>query len=275
MLKVINATKKYDDVYGIREVSFKIEQSEIVGLIGENGAGKTTLLKCIAKSLQLDDGEILIEGTDIHSGDDLLRNVGIMINAIVYPHLTVYDNLRLFSKVHGYETCNDEVYEMIEYVDLTAKTYHKSSSLSFGMKQKLALCLCLISKPKLLILDEPFVGLDQKGVNDLRNLLIKLQKNNTAIIVSSHRHEEVRSLCNRILQLKDGKVVYDGNVYRDEMKVIHLDATYKGGESNLQNFKGSKEIYTRTKGRELHSLLQMLMKENNIVDISIEKETFQ
>ena len=209
MLEVNQVSKRYpkSESYALRDVSFTLGRGEVVGLVGRNGAGKTTLLKMIAKSLRPTEGRITVDGTDLFSRDGMLDDFGIMIRPAFYPQLSAVENIRFYLDVHGRADCRRNIRPMLELVDLWGKRNLKPRTFSFGMRQRLALAISMVTEPDYLILDEPFVGLDPTGVRQLVDTLREWAKDrNTAILVSSHQLHELERMCGRYLFLEDGRL---------------------------------------------------------------------
>lgn len=208
-LEIINLSKKFkgNDFYSLDNVNFEINDGDIVGLVGRNGAGKSTLLKLISKSYIPTSGTIKYNGHDIFKNNYILKNVGIMIEPVFFPYMTVKDNLNFYLEVHGKEEYKKNIDRILELVDLKKKINCKPESFSFGMKQRLSLAIILADEPEFLILDEPFVGLDPYGVNELLDILKSWVKmKNISMIISSHQLHELGSICNRVVLLEEGKL---------------------------------------------------------------------
>lgn len=208
-LKISNLSKKFkvNNFYSLENANLEIMDSDIVGLIGKNGAGKSTLLKLIAKSYLPTSGTIEYNGDNIFKNDYVLRDVGIMIEPVFYPYLTVEENLNFYLAIHGKRQSKKKMDSILELVDLAGKKNDKPETFSFGMKQRLSLAIVLVDEPSFLILDEPFVGLDPYGVSELLAILKDwAQKRNISMIISSHQLGELESICNRFVMMEDGKI---------------------------------------------------------------------
>ena len=228
-LKINNLSKKFqtNDFYSLENVNLEINAGDIVGLVGKNGAGKSTLLKLIAKSYIPTSGTIEYNGNNIFNNDYILKDVGIMIEPVFYSYMTVKENLEFYLEVHGKQEFKKNIDDILELVDLSKKKNNKPENFSFGMKQRLSLAIVLVDEPDFLILDEPFVGLDPYGVQELLEILQSwVQERSISMIISSHQLSELESICNRFVMLEDGK-----------MKDIQIE-----GERSLgQYFTGGKD----------------------------------
>lgn len=209
MLKIEGLSKKYDgaESYSLQDVSIELKAGEIVGLIGKNGAGKTTLMKMIGKQIFPSEGSIRYKGEDIFSQTNQLRDVGLMIDPVFYPQLTAFENIKFYLEVNQLGQYEDNIEDLLKLVGLWEKRNNKPTSYSFGMKQRLALAICLVNEPSLAILDEPFVGLDPLGVQDLiQALKAWTDERHMTILISSHQLAELEQICDRYLFIEDGKL---------------------------------------------------------------------
>ncbi|UQS83097.1 ABC transporter ATP-binding protein [Bombilactobacillus thymidiniphilus] len=209
-LLTVNAlSKKFkaNDFYSLQDATFTVNEGDIVGLVGKNGAGKSTLLKLLTKALRPSHGSILFEDKDINVQANVLDDFGIMIEPVFYPHLTVEDNLDFFLNIHDKKEYSQNIESTLKLVDLWEVRKRKPKNFSFGMKQRTALAIALVTEPKFILLDEPFVGLDPVGVNNLIEILKQWSiKNKTSMIISSHQLKELESICNRYIFIDAGHI---------------------------------------------------------------------
>jgi ABC-2 type transport system ATP-binding protein len=224
MLSITNFSKSYKgDKKAVDNLSLTVKAGDIFGFIGHNGAGKTTTIRAIAGVLDFDEGDIRIDGKSIRKEPVACKRVTAYIpdNPDLYEHLTGIGYLNFIADI--YEVTKFDRETLIErYADafeLTANLGDTISSYSHGMKQKLAIIAALIHRPKLLILDEPFVGLDPKAAHTLKTIMADLCKNGSAIFFSTHVLEVAEKLCNKIAIIKNGKLVACGTI--DEVKGNH------------------------------------------------------
>lgn len=209
MLKVENLSKQFagNDFYSLKEVSLELKKGEIVGLIGKNGAGKSTLMKLLAKSLRPTSGRITYKGADINSRDNILDDFGIMIDPVFYPDMSVWDNLTFYLNLHGKQDLLPNIEKTLKLVELWEARHRKPRGFSFGMKQRTALAIAIVAEPDVLILDEPFVGLDPIGVQGLIDKLKTWsQERQISILISSHQLGELEALCERYLYIEGGEL---------------------------------------------------------------------
>lgn len=216
MLKINGLSKSYGDKKVLKDLTLHILPGEIYGFIGHNGAGKTTTLKSVAGILDFDSGEILIDGISVK--EDPLeckkRIAYIPDNPDLYDYMTGMKYLNFVADIFGVST--DERKEKIEkYADvfeLTADLSSPISSYSHGMKQKLAVISAWIHSPKLIIMDEPFVGLDPKASHQLKTMMREFCDNGGAIFFSTHVLEVAEKLCDKVAIIKEGTLIKSGTM---------------------------------------------------------------
>lgn len=220
MLKINSLTKKYADKVAVNNLSLHIAPGEIYGFIGHNGAGKTTTLKSIAGILDYDSGEILIDGKSAKSEPLACKAVTAYIpdNPDIYDFMTGIQYLNFIADVFKVSD-SERASRISEY----AKMFEIEDSLndligtySHGMKQKLVIISALIHSPKLIMMDEPFVGLDPKATHQLKQIMRNICDNGGAIFFSTHVLEVAEKLCDKVAVIKGGNLVASGTV--DEVK---------------------------------------------------------
>ena len=216
MLRIEHLTKKYDQYKAVDDLSLEIEDGHIYGFIGHNGAGKTTTLKSVVGILPFDEGEIFIDNQSMKTNAMACKKIMAYIpdNPDLYESLTAIQYLNFVADVYGVSEAQRE--ELIkkygDAFEITNNLGSLISSYSHGMKQKLAIISALIHKPKLLVLDEPFVGLDPKASHTLKGIMKEICEEGASIFFSSHVLEVVEKLCGRIAIIKDGKIAAYGTV---------------------------------------------------------------
>ena len=198
---------KGNDFYSLKNANFTIEEGDIVGLVGKNGSEKSTLLKLLAKSQNPTEGTVFFNGKDIFKEDNILRDFGIMIEPVFFPQISVEENVKLYLKIHKKEQYQDSIEKTLKLVGLWEAKNRKPVDFSFGMKQRTALALALVTEPRFVLLDEPFVGLDPIGVRNLLDILKQWSKvNKTSMIIFSHQLAELEELCTRYLFIESGTI---------------------------------------------------------------------
>ncbi|MBV4085377.1 ABC transporter ATP-binding protein [Thomasclavelia ramosa] len=215
MLKIENLTKTYGQKKAVDNLSLEIENGHIYGFIGHNGAGKTTTLKSIAGIMEFDQGNIYIDNKSIKEEPLACKKVMAYIpdNPDLYEYLTGIKYLNFIADVYGVSQAErtDRIKKYGDMFGLTDSLGEPISAYSHGMKQKLAVISALIHEPKLIIMDEPFVGLDPKASHLLKGLMRDLCDRGGAIFFSTHVLEVAEKLCDKIAIIKAGKLVVSGN----------------------------------------------------------------
>ena len=216
MIKAAGLTKKYDDMYAIRDIDLDLEPGDLFGFIGPNGAGKTTTMRIIATLLQPTSGEAFIGGYSVSSHPkEIRRLVGYMPDFFgVYDDMTVIEYLEFFAaayKINGPER-RKRCDEMLDVVDLDFKRDAYANTLSRGQTQRLGLARVLLHDPKVLLLDEPLSGLDPRARIEMRALMRRLGAMGKTIIVSSHILPELADVCNKVGIIDSGVLKKNANV---------------------------------------------------------------
>ncbi|BCA86224.1 sodium ABC transporter ATP-binding protein [Enterococcus saigonensis] len=213
MLTVKNLNKNFGDYTAVENLSFEIQDGTIMGLIGQNGAGKTTTFRLILDFLTPDKGEILWNGKKIDSKD--YDVIGYLPEERgLYPKVTIEDQLLYFAELRGKKRKDivPEIDKWMEKFEVKGKKTDKVKSLSKGNQQKVQLIATLIHEPKLVILDEPFSGLDPVNAELLKNGIIELKQKGACVIFSSHNMDNVEKICDHLIMLKNGTTVLNGKV---------------------------------------------------------------
>lgn len=215
MLEIKDLYKSYGNKNILKGINLEVLAGDIFAFIGKNGAGKTTTIKCIVGINDFEKGQIKIDGMDVVKNPIECKKITAYIpdNPELYEFMTGIKYLNFIASV--YEVDMEEVKEKTDFLiktfDLTDALNEPISSYSHGMKQKLSIIASLIHKPKLLILDEPFVGLDPEATFYLKEEFKNMVKEGSAIFFSTHVLEVAQNLCNKLAILKDGKIVISGN----------------------------------------------------------------
>jgi ABC-type multidrug transport system, ATPase component len=210
LIQLRNITKKYGDVIAVENINFEIEQGEIVGLLGPNGAGKTTIMNMIVGYIDQTKGDIIVNGYDTQkSPRKVKKEIGYMPeSAPLYNDLTSMEFIKYMAELN--EMPKAQIKDRVEYIiDKTGLESVKNKlikNLSKGYKQRVSLAGALVANPKILILDEPTVGLDPRQIKEIRQLIIDIGKEHT-VIISSHILSEISQMCNKIIIINEGKVV--------------------------------------------------------------------
>jgi len=225
IITIDNVCKNYKSKKALDNVSLSIKQAELFGLLGVNGAGKTTLIKILCGLTRKTSGTITINNFNLDKEIDKIKEI-IDISpqeTSVANNLTVKENLEFFANIYNNNDVKT-INEIIDIFNLNEVLNQRANTLSGGYKRRLSIAIALISKPKILFLDEPTLGLDVFARRELWNIIKKLQKNIT-IILTSHYLEEIENLCDRVAILSNGKLLKTGTI--EEIKQI----------TNTQNFE--------------------------------------
>lgn len=212
IIEIINLSKKFNNFSAIDNISFKIRNPGILGLLGTNGAGKTTLMGMILGLIQPTFGKIRIFDLEYSSNKyDILKKINYESPYIDLPKkLTVKQNLILYSRLYGVENHLEKIMKLSDSIKILDILDKKFGNLSAGQKTKVGICKALINSPELLLLDEPTASLDPETSIFVRDFLLNYQKKTqSAIIIASHNMQEVESICDRIIILNKGKIMFD------------------------------------------------------------------
>lgn len=224
-MQISSLTKKYGSRLALNNINLQVESGEIVGLLGSNGAGKTTMLKCIMGMLPCSFEQLTVRGNCIKQSFHLaMQDIVLMSDKnMFYEHLSGFDNLYFFAKMYG--KTKDNLYKIVEQVGLKDRIKDKVRSYSLGMTQRLSLARCLLISPKIIIMDEPFNGIDIVGVDFMIKTIREIsQKDNTSFFISSHNLAEMQGLCTRFVLMKEGNIVGDvQNTDVLDIKSIYLE----------------------------------------------------
>ena len=215
MLKIQNLTKKYGEKCAVDDLTLHIQPGEIYGFIGHNGAGKTTTLKAAVGLIDFDSGEILVDGESVRINPmECKRKIAyIPDNPDLYDFLTGIKYLDFVADVFGVGgERNEKISDLADVFELTADLASPISTYSHGMKQKLAIISAFLHDPKLIIMDEPFVGLDPKASHTLKEMMREHCDRGGAIFFSTHVLDVAEKLCDKVAIIKEGKLIVSGNM---------------------------------------------------------------
>lgn len=217
ILEIKNFSKAYGSGKRAADnVNLSIEAGDIFGFIGHNGAGKSTTIRSVVGVLEFEEGDIFIDGHSVKTEPMECKKVTAYIpdNPDLYEHLTGIQYLNFIADVFGIDakTREERIKRFGDEFEITSALGDMISSYSHGMKQKVAIISALIHEPKLLVLDEPFVGLDPKATLTLKNIMHEMCANGSAVFFSTHVLDVAQKLCNKIAIIKQGKIVASGNM---------------------------------------------------------------
>ena len=209
VLEINHLTKKFGSFTAVNDISFSVEKGNVYGLLGPNGSGKSTTLGVILNILNPTQGNWKWFGEDANSNS--LKRIGAIIESPkFYPYLSAEKNLKIVADIK--EVPYAKIDEKLQLVGLLERKHNKFEQYSLGMKQRLAIAAALLNDPEVLILDEPTNGLDPQGIIQIRELIQKIASMGTTIILASHLLDEVEKVCTHVVVLKQGKMLYAGDV---------------------------------------------------------------
>lgn len=253
VLEVKNINKFFGKKQILKDISFDIEEGEILGFVGPNGSGKTTTIKIILGLQKASSGEVYINGKNIKEN---FENAIIKVGAIVespdmYMYLSGLDNLKLVANY--YNISHDKIDSIVEFVGLKDRIKDTVSKYSLGMRQRLGIAQAILNKPNLLIVDEPTNGLDPSGIIEFRKMLKELaKKEKMSIFISSHNLSEIENICDKVLLINEGEIVSldvlheknDKDKYKLELnstKKLENKENVEIIDENFINYYGEKE----------------------------------
>ena len=217
ILTLNNLDKKFGRVHAVNNLSFEIKKGNVYGILGPNGSGKSTTLGIILNVVNKTSGEFSWFDGNL-STHQALKKVGAIIERPnFYPYMSAIQNLSLICKIKDISTEN--INEKLKIVNLFERRNSKFRTFSLGMKQRLAIASALLNNPEILILDEPTNGLDPQGIHEIREIILKIAKNGTTILLASHLLDEVEKVCSHVIVIREGVKLYSGRV--DEMTNSH------------------------------------------------------
>jgi len=204
IIRVVEATKKYKDATVLSGVTVSFESGKIHGIVGRNGSGKTMLFKCICGFVPLTSGQIFVNDAQIRKDVDIPKDVGIIIEAPGFlPNYSAYGNLKLLSDIKR-TIGRRKIKDTISLVGLDPDDRKRVGKFSMGMRQRLGIAQALMESPSLLILDEPFSGLDKHGVREMRELFLSLREQGKTILLATHNSEDISLLCDTVCEMDGG-----------------------------------------------------------------------
>lgn len=254
IVKMEQVTKNFGDVTAVDKMSLNIEEGEIFGLLGPNGAGKSTAINMITGLLSIDKGSISVTGSDVKKEKMTTKaNIGIVPQDIaIYEDLTSLENVKFFASLYGLsgKALEDAAMEALEFTGLSDNIKSFPKNFSGGMKRRLNIACAIAHKPKLIIMDEPTVGIDPQSRNHILQSVKKLNEQGSTIIYTSHYMEEVEEICNRIAIMDHGKVIALGTCEeledliddRNIVSVTVMDSVSNINEDRIKEIQGVDSV---------------------------------
>lgn len=294
MLEVKKLVKRYGSKLAVSDVSFKVEKGEIYGLLGPNGAGKSTTINVITGLIQKDSGQVTIGGLDL---DKELTKAKYLLGIVpqelaIYNDLSALANVKFFGSLYGLSgrKLNERALETLDFVGLLDKAKDKVKTFSGGMKRRLNIACGLVHRPKLLILDEPTVGIDPQSRNHIMEAILQLNREGTTILYTTHYMEEAEQLCSRIAIMDAGQIVAQGNLSElrgliEENWYIAIKVKGMPDVDKLSRVSGVEKIdlngnalrFTcRGKHAQLRDILEVLAQTHSeVLDLSIDEPNLE
>lgn len=216
LIKLNNLGKSFDKEEVLKDINISFSHGNIYGIVGRNGSGKSVLFKCIAGLLKPSEGEIVVDDKILGKDMEFIESMGILIESPgLLSGYSAYQNLRLIASIKGL-IGEEEIRESLKLVGLDPFSKKKVKDFSMGMKQRLGIAMAIMEDPELLILDEPLSGLDNKGVGEIRKLIIEMKEKGKLILLCSHNPEDINILADEVYEMNLGKLTrrkdpYDRN----------------------------------------------------------------
>lgn len=253
VIEIKDLVKKYDDIIAVDNINLSIEEGEIYGILGPNGAGKSTTISLICSLLFPTSGEIKIFGEDIRKNlKGIKKYLGLVPqNIALYKDFTAYENVKFFGELYGLrgKKLNEAIDNALEFTGLLDVKKKKAEKFSGGMLRRLNIACAIVHRPKILIMDEPTVGIDPQSRNNIMQAVKKLNREGVTIIYTTHYMEEAESLCSKIAIIDKGKIIVEGT--KEELKDIvsdkkifsvGVDDIYKVNIETLRNIEGVLDV---------------------------------
>jgi ABC-2 type transport system ATP-binding protein len=244
ILEIKNLQKKYKDFTAVSNFNLEVKEGDIYGLLGPNGAGKSTTINMITGITKLSGGQIKVFGLDLDKNEtEIKKNIGVVPQDIaVFDEFSAYENVSFFGKLNGLRgsLLKERIKEALDFTELWDRRKDKPGQYSGGMQRRLNIACAIVSRPKLIIMDEPTVGIDPQSRNHILESVKKLNSMGSTIIYTSHYMEEIEVLCNKITIMDHGKEIATGT--NEELKELILNDERIDMELSLVDDKLISEI---------------------------------
>jgi ABC-2 type transport system ATP-binding protein len=261
MLKLTNLTKSYGQLLAVDHIAFEVKEGEIFGLLGPNGAGKTTIINMICSLVKPDGGNIELDGQDMHhAGDTVRKHLGVVPQEVaLYEDLNAVENLRFWGSLYKLKKkeLSTRIEQLLEITGLTERAKDRVKTYSGGMKRRLNMAVGMIHRPKLLLLDEPTVGIDPQARHNMLDTVKHIAKEGTTILYTTHYMDEAEMLCDRLAIMDHGRILAMGT--QNEIQQIV-------GENRLLHVIGSfNKAVAEGLPKKLKELALISISENEVV----------
>jgi len=263
VVEAVNLSKKYGNVYGVKDLNFGIEEGSIYGFIGPNGAGKTTTIALLTGILEPTEGIVLLYGKPLKQNMmELKKRIGVVPdNPYVYNHMSAVEYLAFFADLYDVEKKQERIEELLSYFNLMEHRDKQLRKYSKGMKQKINIARALVHDPDLLFLDEPIQGLDPTGVKEVRDVILGEKKKGKTVFISSHILSEMDKFCDQVGIINKGSLVMSGSM--DKLK----KSIKSGIELEIELDKATDKIIDSLKTLEY---VKEVAREGNKIKVRIE-----
>ena len=292
ILEIKDLTKKFGDFIAVDDMSLSIVEGEIFGFLGSNGAGKSTVINLMTGLLRKNKGSIMILGKETNKHHVFIKqNIGLVPQELaIYEDLTAYENVNFFAGLFGLrgKELHERTLEALEFVGLTEKQKNYPRTFSGGMKRRLNIACAIAHQPKLIIMDEPTVGIDPQSRNYILTSVRKLNEMGCTIIYTSHYMEEVEEICSRIAIIDHGKIIAEGTkgqlkslITDSKLIFIELKTTEKidvdaigeiRGVTNVNTDENTVQIHTELGVNNLNQIIAYFMENKMEIRALYEKE---
>ena len=290
-----NVIKRYGEFTALDHLDLSIQQGDILGLLGPNGAGKTTAIRCLTGLIPIDSGEITVFGKKQHiNNNDIKRQMGLVTQEIsVFTEMSARENLRYFGGLYGLKGAelDSNVKRVLEFIGLTDRANKKPGTFSGGMQRRLNIGCALVHRPKLVIMDEPTVGIDPQSRNHILESVKQIAAEGTTVIYTSHYMEEVEAICNRISIMDAGRVITEGTIAQLIGRIAHEDTIHLTAAAPSQaltddiraiagvksvNLTGNQYlIISESDSGNLNRIMEIAMRHGGVVNINADKPNLE
>lgn len=282
IIHIENLSKRFNEIQAVNNLSFSVSKGEVYGFLGQNGAGKSTTIRMLLTLIRPTQGSIHVFGKNIESHRiEILKNIGAIIEKPdLYDYLTALQNLAIIAKLSGLKPSQKELTQQLERVGIAERANSKVETYSQGMKQRLGIACALIHNPELIVLDEPTNGLDPQGIADMRNLILRLSKEEgKTVFVSSHLLSEIELIADSMLIIDKGVKMAEGKVAQllnPSDTLVEIETANRQialevlKQSQWHNYlQASNKIVLKMHRKQIPQLVKYLA-DNNIDIISVE-----
>ena len=296
VVEIKNLVKRYKDVLAVDNISLSIQEGEIYGLLGPNGAGKTTAINALIGLTKIDEGEIKVFGKSLYDHElEIKKDIGIVPQDIaIFNDLTAYENVAFFAKLYGLKDglLKERVEEALNFTGLWDKRKEYPKKFSGGMKRRLNIACAIAHHPKLIIMDEPTVGIDPQSRNHILHSVKELNKMGSTIIYTSHYMEEVEELCTNIMIMDHGRIIANGTneelkslISLEDKVVIELSSINYTIVDNIKKISGVKDcvidgnqlwVISHKNSKNLSKIIDSISEsDSEILSMNIENPTLE